>query len=117
MSVNFPIQVARPTFVSLPGGVNSGQAGLNAYQLAVLGAPGVPPFVGSMAEWLTSLTAPDSSYQRYLETTTDSPVLSEEAWTTARGGVVVIDGFAKVRWQGVDYYTAVFETNPNTEPE
>lgn len=59
----FPIQIPTPQTpafpavpvsppAQVPGAVPSGQAGLNAYQLAVLGAPGVPPFEGTMAEWL-----------------------------------------------------------------
>lgn len=41
--------------VSLPGQVPSGQAALNAYQLALMGADGAPPFVGTLSQWLLSL--------------------------------------------------------------
>jgi hypothetical protein len=46
---------------ALDGNVPSGQAALNAYQLALLGTTETPPFVGTLGEWLLSLRGADAN--------------------------------------------------------
>lgn len=58
-----------------------GEAGKSAYELAKAGG-----YQGSQTDWLASLKGKDgkNAYQSYLETTTDTPKLSEEEWARAR---------------------------------
>jgi hypothetical protein len=56
-------------------------AALNAYQLAVIGADGVPPFEGTLAEWLESLngTADFSKlWINLVSSWTEEPTLNAE---------------------------------------
>jgi hypothetical protein len=81
-----------PSSPALPPSATAGQAGLNAYQLAVIGAEGVPPFEGTLAEWLLSLHAAgevgDISrlWVSLVNSWTEEPTLNAEA--PALGGEV-----------------------------
>ena len=59
-----------------------GEAGKSAYELAKAGG-----YQGSQTDWIASLKGADgkSAYQSYLETTTDTPKLSEKEWADTIG--------------------------------
>ena len=81
-----------PTSPAFPPRVDDVLAGLNAYQLAVIGAEGVEPFEGTLAEWLLSLHgdgAPSDTPQLWIRLAsgwTEEPALN--ATTPNLGGEV-----------------------------
>lgn len=81
-----------PTSPAFPPRADDGLTGLNAYQLAVIGAEGVAPFEGTLAEWLLSLhgdSTPSAASQLWIRLAsgwTEEPTLN--AVTPNLGGEV-----------------------------
>lgn len=76
---NFIVEVGTASIPGATGATGaSGSNGKSAYEIAVSDG-----YVGTETQWLLSLRGSDgkSAYRSYVDTTTDSPVLTESEWT------------------------------------